>query len=388
MTSATPSRWRANLPADARYLLIAAQSGRALAQAARLAGYAPLVADLFSDLDTLGLAQRHALLPRDAEGGIAQAGFGAALAALSEGFEPACILGAVCGSGFEDRAELLDEAALHAPLLGNSAEITRGLKDPLRFAKLCQTFDIAHPTITYQPPREAAGWLAKRAGASGGAHVRAMRADEPAQPGRYFQRLVAGEAVSALFCGDGRSAQILGFSAQWTDPAPGAPFRYGGAAGPLQPAPALAAQMTSAVQSITRARRLRGLCSADFMVDGDLAWLLEINPRPGAALDVFDSAETPLLRHHLAGCAGALLPLPPPMASFRAAATVYARTAVASMPALDWPLWAADRQPPHSALTAGAPVCTVFGAGGTLEEARAAAAGRAAQIKKILDGDG
>ena len=383
----TPLRWRANLPDDARIVLIAAQSGRALASAARRAGYVPLVADLFGDLDTLALAQKHVFLQRDTDGGIARAGFGEALATLREGLDPETILGIVCGSGFEDGVELLETAGQNAPLLGNSAEIVRGLKDPLRFAKLCQTFGIAHPTITYQPPRQPAGWLVKQAGASGGGHVRAAGADDAGQSGRYFQRFVTGQTASALFCADGRAAQIIGFSAQWTDPAPAAPFRYGGAAGPLEVAPALAAQMTKAVQAIARARRLRGLCSADFILDGDLAWLIEINPRPGATLDVFDSGQTPLLHHHVTACAGTLLPLPAPAARVRAAATIYTDTAHAALPMLDWPHWSADRQRPESALTAGAPVCTVLGEGETFNEARASVTDRIAHIRTLLDGD-
>lgn len=374
------------MQAEPRYLLIAAQSGRALAQAARRAGYAPLVADLFRDLDTLELALRHVMLPCDAAGAIACAGFSAALAALADGLAPDSIAGVVCGSGFEDRTDLLDDAALHAPLLGNNAEITRGLKHPQRFAKLCLTLEIAHPSITYQPPRDPAGWLVKQAGASGGAHVRAARDNEAAQSGRYFQRHITGAAVSALFCGDGRNAQVIGFSEQWSEGAGAAPFRYAGGAGPLPVAPALAAQMTQAVQRLTQARRLRGLASADFIIDGDLPWLLEINPRPGASLDVFDSEAAPLLRWHIAGCGGALLPLPSPRAGARAAAIVHAHRSIGSMPALRWPQWTADRQPPHSTLTAGAPICTVFAESTTIEEARAIVTNRVAQIKKTVGG--
>ena len=145
------------MPDRLRYLLIAAQSGRALAQAAQRAGYAPLVADLFGDLDTLELAERHVTLAREGDGAIARAGFGAAIARLTEGLAPNDIAGVVCGSGFEDRTGLIDQAALYAPLLGASGEVTRGLKDPQRFAKLCGALDIAHPSITFAPPHDPAG---------------------------------------------------------------------------------------------------------------------------------------------------------------------------------------------------------------------------------------
>ena len=384
MISATPLRWRANLPDDGQYLQIAAQSGRALAAAARRAGYVPLVADVFGDSDTLALAARHVMLPVDGQGGIARGGFLAALETLAGGVEP---VGLVCGSGFEDRTAQLTDAAMRWPLLGNNAEIVQGLKDPQRFASLCEKLGIAHPTITFAVPRDLAGWLVKQAGASGGAHVRAAARTDVAQPGRYFQRAVSGLPVSVLLCGDGRHARVLGMSMQWASPVQGAPFRYGGAAGPLDVAPAIAAQMTQAVQKLVQARRLRGLCSADFVVADGFVWLLEINPRPGATLDVFDCEEQPLLRHHLAGCAGTLLPAPPRPGGARAAAIAYTDCAIAAMPAIDWPDWTADRQAAFSPLTDGAPLCTVLGSGATPDSARAVAMDRIARIKTAVDGN-
>ena len=51
--------------------------------------------------------------------------------------------------------------------------------------------------------------------------------------------------------------------------------------------------------TVTSAFSIKGLASADFMVHGQSAMLLEINPRPGATLDIFDSAAAPLLGLHL-----------------------------------------------------------------------------------------
>ncbi len=57
--------------------------------------------------------------------------------------------------------------------------------------------------------------------------------------------------------------------------------------------------MISAVAGVARAFRIKGLASADFLVRDEEALLLEINPRPGATLDIFDCGATPLLRLHL-----------------------------------------------------------------------------------------
>src|SRR6185295_13434632 len=94
-------------------------SARALSQSARAAGYAPLAADLFCDLDTEEAAERSVRIEGDLERGIEWPPIIAALERVSAGGEP---IGVVYGSGFEDRADLLDRMAERWPLLGNSGE--------------------------------------------------------------------------------------------------------------------------------------------------------------------------------------------------------------------------------------------------------------------------
>ncbi len=113
-------------------------------------------------------------------------------------------------------------------------------------------------------------------------------------------------SISALFVADGNTAQIVGFSRQWTSPAPGAPYRYGGAVRLRRFDRQDAATIGGWLSGLTRRAGLVGLCSADFIRDGDGYHLIEINPRPGATLDIFDSAEAPLMEAHLRACEGEL----------------------------------------------------------------------------------
>ena len=68
--------------------------------------------------------------------------------------------------------------------------------------------------------------------------------------------------------------------------------------------------MTETVELVAQAFRLKGLGSADFLVNGGEARLLEINPRPGATLDIFDSDTQPLLGLHLDAVLERRLPRP------------------------------------------------------------------------------
>src|SRR5438445_5015444 len=74
-------------------VLIAALSGRALAVAARRAGYAPLVADLFGDTDMRAAAARSAKVPGDLEAGLDEDGLVDCLTRLAAGRDCA---GLVC----------------------------------------------------------------------------------------------------------------------------------------------------------------------------------------------------------------------------------------------------------------------------------------------------
>src|SRR5262245_38905029 len=89
-------------------VLIAAASGRALAASARRGGFLPLVADFFGDEDTLGFAGGHVRLENGLRRGMQAEELLPALEQIADACEPA---GVVCGTGFEDRPELLGRIA-------------------------------------------------------------------------------------------------------------------------------------------------------------------------------------------------------------------------------------------------------------------------------------
>jgi hypothetical protein len=103
---------------DMAAILIVAISGRALAASARRGGYLPLVTDMFGDEDTLKAAHAHVRLTGDLASGIEEQVLIDALQTLSEGQKP---VGVVCGTGFEDRTQVLKRLAARWRLLGNGA---------------------------------------------------------------------------------------------------------------------------------------------------------------------------------------------------------------------------------------------------------------------------
>ncbi len=360
-------------------VLIVAASGRALAASARRGGFTPLVADFFADQDTVALAQACRRLKTGLHAGM-QAGEVldalAALAALAGGNHP---LGVVCGTGFEDRTGLVAQIATRWRLLGSAPEVVARVKDPFWLAALCRARGLPHPDIAMRPPADGSGWLAKRHGGAGGAHVR-LPPDGDGADGIYFQRRVAGTPVSALILAHGGRARVLGFSSQWVAPAPRQPFRYGGAVMPAPITPKIADVLSDIVRHLVASVPLAGLNSVDFLVADDAVWLLEVNPRPGATLDIFEPDGGSLFSLHVQACGGVLPKRVVPRPRAAASAVVYADHDIAAIPALDWPEWTADRPQPGISIKAGEPLCTVTAAAPTADEAKRIVGHRIATI--------
>jgi predicted ATP-grasp superfamily ATP-dependent carboligase len=358
-------------------VLVVGLSARALSQSARSAGYAPLAADFFCDLDTQEAAEECERV----DGGLAR-GFewpplARALGCLTANRDP---VGVVCGSGFEDRPELLDRMAERWPLLGNSTGAVARVSDPAMLAELCTRLGIPHPRWSARP--QNADWLTKRAGGSGGSHVASHEGR-----GRYWQARVEGEPISALVLGNGAEALVLGLSAQWADPDAGSPYRYGGAVRPVTLSPTIVETLSAAARTIVAAAGLVGLNSVDFLVAEDAWHLIEVNPRPGATMDIFCPAGASLFALHVEACHGRLPSLPPAFEGGAAARIVYARRDVPNVPEFRWPDWAADRQPSGTALRAGAPLCTITAFAATATEARQLVEERGRIVAAALDAD-
>ena len=234
-------------------VLIAAFAGRAAALAARRAGFTPWVADLFADADTRHIAGGVRRVRGDVSTGFDEAALLEALRALTaEAAEPP--IGLVYGAGFEDRPALLRKIGAHWPILGNSAETVEAVKQPLPLAQHLAVLGIAHPEIRMDAPAKADGWLAKRCGGAGGAHVARASSSVP-QGAVYYQRQVPGRSVSVLFVSSWRGVDIVGFSEQWTARGPGQPFRFGGAVRPAECTGATEKQLTEAARAVALDRK-------------------------------------------------------------------------------------------------------------------------------------
>lgn len=361
-------------------VLIAAYSARALAEAARRSGFIPLVADVFGDDDTRTAAAAYQAIENARTKGIRAKPLLRALEALVAA-APKKPIGLVLGSGFEDKPRLMTLLDERYRLIGTPPAVVAEVKDPLRFAALLKRLSIPHPETLRTAPDEMSGWLSKRQGATGGAHIHPASLKDRGRPRRYFQRDMPGESISLLTIVSPECRRTW-LSRQWVAPCPPAPCRYGGAVA-IQTAPHMA-EMHRCTSALIDALAFRGLVSFDFRISGDTPYLLEVNPRPGATLDTFDRPDSKLFAAHVEAHLNGTFAPPPHHDDAIANAVLYARREALTMPAIDWPDWASDRTPAGTRIGPFEPIASVKALAPSSHAAMERVRARLARLEDLL----
>jgi predicted ATP-grasp superfamily ATP-dependent carboligase len=365
-------------------VLIAAFSGRALAQSARRAGYVPLVADAFGDLDTRESAAAVHVIDGAMAAGFRTKPLINALDALAQSVSTPPI-GLILGSGFEDKPRLIAALGHRYRLIGNDTATYKACKDPAVFFARLDELGIAHPTTQSCPPDTTEGWLTKRVGGSGGRHIRICDAVSSGRRRRYFQKHLSGErlSVGGVF---GTDRTHLALSRQWIAPSPEQPFRFGGAVSMPDVAPELRRKLESAARDVASAFGIIGMASFDFIVSNGTPHLLEVNPRPGASLDVLDDEQGALFRAHIAACLSLSEANDAPLKhkTARAMAILHADRGPLTLGSTPWPAWSADRGQPGTGIPKGAPIASVFADAASADAAEALARARLAELEDLI----
>jgi uncharacterized protein len=289
-------------------IAVAAISARMLAQAAQGEGLQVFALDLFGDRDTREAAVQWLPL---GEGASLQIDGAALLDALQVLARRGGVQGWIAGAGFEARPELLEAGAALLPLCGMAGAGVRRVRDPRVFFACLDELGIAHPPVRHEP-NDAPGWLAKDGGGCGGWHIRRAPLQVAAPTARHYWQLEEpGTPMSATFLANGRDAVLLGINEQIVRPLGERPFVFHGVVGPLPTDSALRHEVAAIVCALAEAFSLRGLCSLDFLQDGERLSVLEINPRPPASLALYPDAG--LVQAHLRACRRGELPAPAPL---------------------------------------------------------------------------
>lgn len=370
----------------ADHSLIAALSGRILAQSAAIDRARSGVLDCFADRDTRRYAATCARVAGTIDGGVMRFDTMALLETAADLFPASQWPCLVYGAGFEPCPDVLEQLAGHRELLGNEPDVLRLVADPVGFFALLDDLAIPHPTVSADHPADPDGWLAKRVAASGGAHVAAAGAVRD-QNGVYYQRQVAGELVSVLFVANGRDIAVIGFNSMLTAGHVGSNRNaYGGAISRVPVGQQLRAAVMDMLQGLQERLHLRGLNGIDLIVTDTGPVVLELNARPTATVDLYDRGrKTGLLQQHIEACRGATLRRQSTTGPMWAHAVVRANHAVRVSQYMQWPSWCSDIPADLTEFQPGEPICTVTAVSDGLWRSRRQLFERRARILRGLE---
>jgi predicted ATP-grasp superfamily ATP-dependent carboligase len=261
-------------------------SARAAAFSAIRAGFKPAVGDLFADWD---LARRcHAQRVPDYPSGLA-----ALLAGRPD--DPWMYTGAL-----ENHPGLLNRLAKQARLWGNSGEVVRQVRRPLYLASVLGSagIDFAETRLLRQGAPEDGTWLVKAYRSSGGRQVAPWQGPASMEGRRrttseaYLQRRQQGRACGAVYVAAGGRARLLGVTRQligrkWCGTAG---FHYSGSVGPIRLDRPEQAAFRRIGQILAAQFGLVGLFGVDAVVSSGRVWVVEVNPRYTASVEVIEWA--------------------------------------------------------------------------------------------------
>jgi len=332
-------------------ILIVAGSGRMLAQAAKHAGLKPLVIDLFADLDMQGYAEDFRQVKSLAEQDLAPV--------VDYFIERYAVTHVIYGSGFECYPESLHYLNSRLIMLGNDPDaFARQLDKPAFFSTL-DALNIPHPDVVFSTPGCAEGWLIKSMQGQGGIGI--QRYDGGAADNSvYWQRFQAGASYSTLFLADGQQVQVVGFNRQWSVRlSQTQEFVFSGVINNADLSDVHKTVITGWLKQMVPAFGLKGLNSLDFIHADGCSYVLEINPRPSASMELYGQD---LLNRHVGATSVALSPgvgrlKSPPQTGYQ---VVYAEHDLIIPDHFEWPDWCMDLPKPGNMCRAGQPLCSII----------------------------
>ena len=334
-------------------VLVVAVSARMLAEMAVADGYEVTALDRFGDVDLRAVARAATAPSNDG------------LVALAADVADADAV--VYGGGLENRPDLVERLADGRELLGTPPELLAAVRDPWAIGAAARAGGARSPETrsvadapTLAESRDV--WLRKPQRGGGGRGVRRW-AGGRLRPTEILQRRVGGLSCSAVSIGDGRRAVLLGLTEQLHHP-PGMQWT-GNLTPPRLPSAELAeldGQLRAVCTEVAARFGVRGAFGVDAVWDGRHAWVLEVNPRPTAALELFGPGS---FEAHVQGARGLGLPSADtaPGRCARVKLVLFAEQDLRAPDPGWWPTGLVRDIPQEGeTITRGAPVCTLVSA--------------------------
>jgi uncharacterized protein len=387
-----------------RWVLVIGASTRGAAASVRRAGLVPVCLDLFGDADLQLLAERVGLI------GDYPQSIPADLARLVDSGLPGELAGWMYTGGLENYPEIVAEIAglvgEDVPCWSAMPDVLVKVRDPFWLQATIRATAGFGELACLRRPTESMGdgrWLVKSRKSAGGLTTRYWQPDATMGEDDYLQRYCEGKPFSVVAYRDGERMVSLGAAVPIAVPTATIsgerPFLYLGSVAPIGLPQMVQATVDAILGGIARESGLHGVIGADFVWNNEGVWLLEINPRYTASMELYELATGCRVLDYFDGWKDC----PVFEASERerpqvvAKRIVYAERDIELMRPLggelsspmeslwDVPLLADVPQVP-CVLPAGSPVCTVYGTGECVEIATAMANERGSRLMAELFG--
>jgi predicted ATP-grasp superfamily ATP-dependent carboligase len=379
-------------------ILVVGLSTRACVESAVRSGYDVVSLDAFGDLDLEGLCPAYSLR-RDFGMPFSAAG----LFSGSRGLPHEAL---VYCSSLENHPAVVRRFARHCCILGNPAEVLARVRHwPTLFGALSEAGFRAPETLYDREGRGAdprKTWLRKPVRSGGGYRNAFWQPGKPVGRGFLLQEYLPGLPCSASFVANGEGCVLIGLTEQLI----GRPeldasgFAYCGNILPLAEArdpavgPGILHQVQELAQWLTRTFGLVGVNGFDFILADRQVWLLEVNPRYSASMELIERAYgLPVFDLHVRAVLEGHLPtfdlaLRLGRGPFVAKGILYAQQTFRAPDTRDW-LGRGIRDVPHPGeeMPRGGPVCTLFATAPTRDACLAGLVETARTLKGEIYGE-
>lgn len=352
---------------DSSRLLIVGASARAAAASAVRAGLRPVCVDRFGDEDLRKIAT---------------------VVAVNDDLR--CTLDAILSlpplpwiytGSLENDPKFIAAVSERHTLAGNPPDVLKLVRDPLWLERTLRTNDL--PALQVRNIRSSAeggqatgdSWLLKPMRSGGGFRIAYWSGQPlPTNERFYLQEHRAGTPMSALFIASPKEAELIGVCEQLIGPEFGAPteFGYAGSIGPIAVSDRTRELLQRLGNTLTREAQLRGLFGIDFVLADDIPWLVELNPRYTASVEVLERVfGLALLAEHASACSDCNATVRERIASnYIVGKQILFAASDLTVPNFEMTFESAEHTPESpliadipalgSRIAAGWPICTVF----------------------------
>ena len=238
---------------------------------------------------------------------------------------------AAYSGGFENQFDVIADLEQKFELLGNRPQALKQVRDPFRLQDVVNKAGLKMPEILSPgtTPDPNLKWLRKAVKSGAGARIKPWKKVVPDDPGYIVQQKIDGSPQSVSFVANGREAKIFAYSEQIIgDEAFGASgYHYVGNLLLPQPDRELIEKLSRLANDLTHTFNLVGLNGIDFILHEGEPYILEVNPRFSASMEIYEDAlGGSIFDWHIAGSRGEPLPDIPTIPS----TDVYGKASVGS----------------------------------------------------------